>query len=155
MESPARVDFGADRYVPFKRTLAFLGYDFTGATFKMQVRDRKDGGAVRADLSTVTLASAEGVRLIYGGSDTVANHITAGRLKAVPNGYTSASTVILSQVGIRINETTMEAMPFGGEIGGEIGDDLELYWDLHVTPSGGDKDLYAAGTFTLRAGVTQ
>lgn len=154
METPARVDFGADRFVAFIQTLRFIGYDFTGATFKAQVRDRRDGGALRADLSTVVLASAEGVRLVYGGTDTVANHKTAGRLtatEATALGYVDADSIVISQVGIRINETTMEAMPYGTE----RGDDISLYWDIHITPSGGVKDLYAGGAFLVRAGVTE
>lgn len=154
METPARVDFGGDRFVAFIRTLTIIGYDFTAAAFNAQVRDRKDGGTLRADLTTQTLASAEGVRLIYGGTDTVANHITAARMsqaQADALGYTSAQNVTLSQLGIRINETTMEAMPFGTE----RGDDISLYWDLHITPSGGIKDKYAGGDFLVRAGVTE
>src|SRR3546814_1383791 len=42
--------------ISFAYSVAFIGYDITGATFKAQVRDRKDGGFVRADM-TVTLAS--------------------------------------------------------------------------------------------------
>lgn len=153
MDTPASIDWAADRYVPFIRTMAFVDFDFTGATFAMQVRDRKDGGAVRADLATVTTASAEGVRLIYGGTDTVANHIAAGRLtqeQADARGYTSGQSLEMSQVGIRINETTMEAMPFAAE----IGDDRTEYWDIQITPLGGTKDVYARGKFIVRAGVT-
>lgn len=152
MESFAQIDIHADRWVACIRTLAFVGYDFTGATFKSQVRQTKDsGGTPLADLSTVTLSTAEGVRLIYGGTDTVANHITAGRLSEVPPGFTAASSIAVSQLGIRINEATMEAMPLGAE----VGDDAEAAWDLHVTPSGGLKDKFAGGKFVIRAGVTQ
>jgi len=59
--------------------------------------------------------------------------------------------VELSLVRLRINETTMEALPLPGE----RGNDLEYAWDLHVTPSGGIKDKYLGGKFTIRAGVTQ
>lgn len=156
--TPGNLPLAGDRQTPFFETLIFLGLDLTSAVFKLQVRDRKDGGAVRADLATVT-TTAEGVRLLYGGTDTIANHITAGRLEEVPSGtnpatglpYTAADSVEMSQVTFKINETTMEAMPFGTE----TGDDLEIFWDLHVTPSGGLKQVYLEGTFTVRAGVTQ
>lgn len=159
METPATVNLGGDRFVPFIRTLAFLGYDFTGATFAAQVRTRKDGGTLKADLGTVVTASAEGVRLIYGGTALISAHIAAGRLTSVPDAtnpatgvaYVAADSVTLSQLGIRINETTMEAMPYGDD----RGEDEVLYWDLHITPSGGTKDKYAGGTFTVRAGVTE
>lgn len=156
MEQPAKIDLHADHFVACIRTIAFLGYDFTGATFKLQVRQLPDtSGTPLADLATVTLSTAEGVRLIYGGTDTINNHITAGRLKAIPDGYTGTQSVALSQLGIRINETTMDAMPLPQAPDGDLGDDQIFYWDLLITPSGGVKDKFAGGKFVVRAGVTQ
>lgn len=152
METPARIDINADRWVACIRELAFVDYDFTGATFAAQVRATKDAtGSALVDLGTVTSSASEGVRLIYGGTDTIANHITAGRLAEVPTGYASSDSVALSSVGIRINETTMEAMPEPDD----LGDDYVAAWDIHITPSGGIKEKYAGGNFTVRAGVTQ
>jgi hypothetical protein len=151
MQSPGRLPLYGDRWTPFARTLQFEGVDWTGATFAMQVRDRKDGGQVRADLDTVVSASAEGVRLIYGGTATVAAHIAAGRIEEAPEGMASDDSLALSLVGVRINESTMEAMTPATE----IGDDATAYWDLHVTPSGGLKDLYLYGPFFIRAGATE
>src|SRR3546814_12837315 len=51
-----RLPLAANRWTPFAYSVAFIGYDFTGATFQAQVRDRKDGGLVRADMPA-TLAS--------------------------------------------------------------------------------------------------
>ena len=153
MESVPRVDFGADRYVPFIRTIAIIGFDLTGASFASQIRDRRDGGTLRADLLTVGSASAEGVRLIYAGTDTVANHITAGRLtqaQADSQGWAGTDSKTMSQIGIRINESTMESLPFGDP----PGENEKLYWDLQITPPGGTKDVYASGDFVVRAGVT-
>lgn len=151
-ETPGRYDIGADRWVACIRTMAFLGLDFTGAAFSMHVRLKPDlSGSPLVNLATVTTAAEEGVRLIYSGTDTVANHITAGRLPGIPSGYASGDNLLLSQVGIRINETTMEGLPFPAE----RGCDAKLYWDLHITPSGGIKDKYIGGDFTVRAGVTQ
>jgi hypothetical protein len=153
MDTPAALNWAADRNVVFKRTIALPNYDFTGGSFRMQVRDRRDGGATRADLSTVTSGSAEGVRLIYAGTATVAAHIAAARLtqaQADQLGLASGTSLLLSQLGIRINETTMQAMPLGTE----VGDDKVLVHDLLLTPSGGDEDVYARGDFTVRAGVT-
>jgi hypothetical protein len=151
MQSPGKLSLNGDRWTPFVRTLQFEGVDFTDAVFKLQVRDRKDGGAIRADLATVATGAAEGVRLIYGGTDTVANHISAGRIDEVPDGMTTSTTLPLSLVGIRINESTMEGMTPAQEIGG----DAQAWWDLHVTPSGALKELYLFGPFTIRAGVTE
>lgn len=153
MENPGRLPLNGDRYTPFVRTLALFEVDLSGATFAMQVRDRKDGGTVRADLATVTTV-AEGVRIINSGTDSIAGHIAAGFItleQAEDAGYTTTDTVALTLLGIRINESTMEAMPFGTE----VGDDWVGYWDMHITPSGGTKEVWLYGTFTVRAGATQ
>lgn len=152
MQNPGRLPLGGDRWTPFVRTLTFEGIDLTGAAFAMQVRLKPDTpGAPLVDLSTVASASAQGVRLIYGGTDTVANHIAAGRLLAAPKGLLSTDNLALSLVGIRINETTMEGLPAADE----VGNDAPLAWDMHITPASGTKEKYLYGPFTVRAGVTQ
>jgi hypothetical protein len=56
-----------------------------------------------------------------------------------------------TELSIRINEWTMEDLPAATE----VGDDLVLYYDIHITPSGGVKQVYVRGTFTVRGGATQ
>jgi len=147
-----KLDLAADRWTAFIETWEFQEEDLTDATFAMQVRLIKDAsGAPLVDLATVVSSSSEGVRLIYGGTDTVANHITAGRIDAAPDGYEATDSLALSLLGVRINETTMEGLPLPAE----RGDDLNLEWDLHITPSGGLKQKYLGGTFTVRAGATE
>lgn len=151
MITTGRYDIGADRWVACIRTFAFVGLDFTGATFIAQVRLTPDAtGSPLVNLATVGSLASEGICLLYAGTDTITNHIAAGRISEVPSGYTGASSVALSQLGFRINETTMEALPFPAE----RGDDAILAWDMQITPSGGIKDKYLGGTFTVRAGVT-
>lgn len=160
MEQPARIDIHADRWVACVREIAFVGFDFTGATFTAQVRAQKDStGTPLVNLGTVTTSSAEGVRLIYGGTDTITNHIAANRLDSVPSGvnaitgqpYQTSDSIPLSSIGIRINETTMEGLPEPDD----LGDDLTLVWDMHITPTSGLKEKYCGGLFLVRAGVTQ
>lgn len=151
MIQPAKIDISADRWVACIRTMPIVNADLTGAAFKLQVRAFKDvAGTPLADLNTQTSAAVEGVRLIDVTTSTVAAHIAAGRLVEIPSGYASTDSVIVSRVGIRINETTMEAMAFPSE----IGDDARYWWDIHITPAGGIKDVYAAGQFIVRAGAT-
>jgi hypothetical protein len=151
MQIPGNLPLYGDRWTPLACTIEFLGFDFTDATFSMQVRLAGDTpGSPLISLGTVFSAGLEGIRLIYGGTDTVANHIAAGRLNLVPSGLTEASTVELSQVGILISENTMEVMPDGDE----PGDDVVLAWDIHITPLGGVKERWVYGDFTVRAGVT-
>jgi hypothetical protein len=156
-------DISADRWVMCRRTLAFIGYDFTGATFKTEIRQTRDTGAALVTLTTQT-TDVQGIRLIYGGTATIAAHQAAGRLsaeeveaiEAIDNPatgqpYSSGDSVALSLVMLRVDKATMSALPFPASRGG----DIDLYWDLHITPSGGDEGNYAGGTFTVVAGATQ
>lgn len=152
MIQPGRYDIGADRWVACIRTFAFVGLDFTSAVFASHVRLVPDvTGSPLVTLATVGSLASEGISLVYGGTDTITNHIAAGRLTEVPDGYVTGDSLALSQVGFRINETTMEGLPFPTE----RGDDAVLYWDMHITPSGGIKDKYIGGLLTVRAGATQ
>lgn len=52
----------ANRYAPHSDYIDVIGYDFTGAVFKMQVRDAPNGGEIRADIvPTVSVTTDEGV----------------------------------------------------------------------------------------------
>ncbi|SMF70495.1 hypothetical protein [Allosphingosinicella indica] len=140
----------ANRWEPFTTIIEFLGVAFTGATLQAQVRQKKDNpGAALVDLTTVTNPNTEGLRLIYAGSATVADHIAAGRLSGVPDGMGAGDTTALSLVGMRINEATMEALPPAKEIGA----DLTLFWDMQIT-QGGAKRRWLEGPFNVLAGVT-
>lgn len=162
MERPARIDFEADRWVAFIREIAFPGFDFFGATFAAQIRSYPDQpGDPLVNLGTVGASpSAQGVARTYSGTATIAAHIAAGRLtsaiyeKANPATgelYAAGDNLLLSVIRIRVNETTMEGLPYPPE----LGDDLTLYWDLHITPDGSIKEKFAGGKFIVRAGVTQ
>lgn len=152
MIQPARIDIAADRWVACIRTISFVALDFTGATFVAQVRMTPDlAGTPLISLATVGGTGIEGIHLLYAGLATVSAHIGAGRLEVAPSGYELTDNIFLSQLWFRINETSMEALPLPAE----VGDDLELAWDMHITPLGGIKDKYAGGQFVVRAGVTQ
>lgn len=69
-------------------------------------------------------------------------------------GSSSAEGVYIvsaTQAQIRINESTMEGLLEAPE----EGDDLKLYYDLHITPAGGTKQVYLRGPFIVRGGATQ
>lgn len=58
----ARYDSEGNRFAPHTDYLDFEGFNFAGATFKLQIRDRKNGGTVRADLvPTVSVSTVEGL----------------------------------------------------------------------------------------------
>jgi hypothetical protein len=164
MTPPFRLNLEGGRWVPFIATLPLIGIDLTGATFAMALRDVFDGaGAALASLANAASAAAEGVRVVDVTTATVQAHITAGRLPSLPVGVNPATgeafaltdSIIVTRIGIRINETTMEGLPMASALGGERGDELALAWDMHVTPSGGNKTLMFRGTFTVLGGAVQ
>jgi len=147
-----RYDLAADRWVACVRTLSFVGKDLTGATFASHVRLTKDAtGAPLVTLGNAASAAAEGLRVINVATATIAQHIANGWLTVPPPGYELTDTVTITQVGLRINETTMEGLPFPAE----RGQDATLQWDLHITPTGKDKDKYLGGDFIVKAGATE
>lgn len=149
--TPALIPLAGDRRTPFTATLQLEEIDLTGAVLAAQVRLYPDAPFdPLVDLAQVTTGAAEGIRIIYAGSDTVANHIAAGRIEEAPQGMADADTLELTLLGIRINETTMEGMPEG-----QPGQDIAFAWDAHVTPSGELKQKWLYGPFVVRAGVTR
>lgn len=127
---PGTLNLGADRFTPYVCDFIFSGIDLTDAVMKSQVRARRDGGALLADLDTVVTPATEGLYLVSVG--------------AIDSITTSAVTMY-------IDEATMAAMPYGTE----QGDDFLAYWDFQITPDDGVKQVYLRGTFTVRAGVTE
>ncbi len=151
---PAATPLSGGRWVPFSETWGFQGVDLTGSDFRMQIRLTPDAtGAALVDMGAVATASEQGVRLIYAGTATIAALLAAGRMlrDEVAAGALDSDSLALSIVGVRINETVMETLPFPAE----RGTDAVLAWDIHVTPSGQLKQVWAAGPFTILAGTTQ
>lgn len=116
----------APRTVALPATATIRNVDLTGATFLLEIRDRRDGGALRASLGTASSAAEEGVR--------VASVDTSGALP-------------VTALSILINETTMEAMPASPD----PGTDYDIWWGMHITPAGGIKFLAFDAKFTLVA----
>jgi hypothetical protein len=118
------------RWVPFKPFEIDVEWvNLTGATLAMQVRLTRDTpGAPLISLTNQT-SPAEGISV----------------------SVTTVDGLPLSTIEIRINETTMEGLPAASE----LGDDLELFWDMHITPSGGTKAVWAEGPFIVKGGAVQ
>lgn len=130
MATAALVPLSADRWTPFVRTISFE-YDLTGAVLRLQIRlYPNQPGAPLVDLGMVDTLAAQGLKLT-----------------SVDNSGPNP----ISIVSMRINETVMEGLPYMGE----LGDDSELAWDLHVTPATGLKERWLFGPFIVKAGVTQ
>ncbi len=121
----------ADRYGAVVRHIFVVGLDLIGLDMRAQVRLYGDvPGAPLVDLTAVTNGNAQGLRLVEVTSDDA----------GLPT----------SHVELVINETTMEALPYAGE----IGDVTTLAWDWQVTIAGRKRRL-AKGEFQITGdGVT-
>lgn len=150
-----------------RRTLAFVGYDFTAAAFKIDIRLTNDASGSALVALTTQTTDVQGVRLSYAGTDTIANHLAAARLSqnnvdallTATNPVTDAlfqlsDSILLSIVAIRIDKATM-IDPTKIPLPAQRGDVWVGAWDIHITPSGGDEDKYAGGDFIVEGGSTQ
>lgn len=129
----------AHRWSPYVETpIAFEGYDYSAATFAMDLRLYRD--APGAALVSIAGATA--------GSQGISCAVTV-----------DADDVPTSWLTIQYDEATLEALsPFAvtsGVPNRTPGSDLVLYHDLHITGGGHVKRRRAEGTFTIKAGVTQ
>lgn len=117
-----------NRWAPYRVEIDFVGQDFTGATFAAHFRRFRDAAGDPLITLGNSTAPAEGISVSVATDD----------------GITT------STVQIRINETTIEGLPFTSPRGG----DFELVWDLHVTTSG-HKVRWLEGRAPIKAGATQ
>ena len=133
--TPGTLNLRAHRWTPFVFVIDFPGFDFTGASFAMQVRGYRDApGTALISLTTQASPSAEGISVAVATSE------------GVPT----------SSVQIRINETTLEGLLPLSSSGRPAEDpDVPLVWDMHITPAGGSKARWLEGALILVAGVTQ
>lgn len=159
MRTPIAWDLFGDRGIAFADTIPIVGTDFTGAAFSGQVRMYPDAPGTTP---LVTLA----VTLDYGGTDTVANHISAGRLNpaikdyvnpATGTRYADSDSIALSLLALSATAAEMSTAPTGAiPAAAPAVSSVALAYDVLIDPSGGsalDKWLY--GTFTVRGTVTQ
>lgn len=130
MANVAYLPIQVDRYGAAVRQIYIRGLDLAGITMRAQVRLGGDvPGPPLIDLQTVTNGSAQGLRFL---------------------GVTDDAGVPVSQVQMTINETTLEALPYAGELGSET----TLAWDWQITLAG-RKIRVAKGEFVITGdGVT-
>lgn len=143
----ATVPLVGDRWTPFVHEIEYQGDDLTGAAILMHVRLLYDAPGS----PLLSIETGNGIAITYGGTATVAAHIAAKRIAEIPEGMADSDYLPLTIIQFTIPEVSMEVLPFPSERGG----DATFYYDVHITPSGGTKQVWFRGTFTVRAGSTQ
>lgn len=121
--------------VPWVETLAIEGPDYSGATFKMELRTLPGGTGGAVVTLNNAAAGTQGISATYDAA--YVDPITADVF---------AATVLL----FRIDETTMEALPAASPTDASV----SLYHDLHIDPVSGDKFLAIYGSYDYSPGVT-
>lgn len=130
--TPGTLPITVYRNVPFVEPIRFVGYNFTGGTFALQVR---------------TLPGTAGSALIGLTNQTAG---TQGLSVAV----TTESGISVSTLTIQIDEATIDALLPASTNGQKAGTDVLLHYDLVINGGGVGKVRWLEGTFTIAEGVT-
>lgn len=137
MAAPPQIPLLAPKRVPFDDKVPDFRGDYTGATPLMEIRPEPGGDGDPLVSLGPSVSGGEGIAITYDADyDFVHNGTT----------YTGASLI-----RIIVNETTLEGLAYGAD----PADPVTLYYDLHLTPSGGKKFIAFSGTFTIDPGVTR
>ena len=102
----------ANRYVPFVDYVDVAGADFTGAVVAMEIRDRPNGGAVRAAITpTITVTTEEGVPV-----SRIAYTVSEADMEAMPTHPTDPSKDVTFYYDVHLTpDGGTKFIPFGGE----------------------------------------
>jgi hypothetical protein len=133
-DRPGRLDLHANRNVPYLKTaVTFRGPDFTGATFRVQVRLLpQSSGAPLIDLSS---ASVSGDRLLIAAS--------------VIDG------LIVTDVRFFIDRASIDAILPWPANGLEPDTPVKLYWDMTISGPTVNLSRWLEGNFFIHEGVTR
>lgn len=130
--TPGALDIVVYRNTPFLDDIRFVGLDFTGGTFAMQVR-LLPGTAGSALISlTNQTAGTQGLSVVV----------------------TTESGVSVSTLKIQIDESTIDTLLPASSNGQKAGTDVVLFYDLIITGGGVPKTRWLEGRFTIAEGVT-
>lgn len=121
----ANVDLYAPRGVPFVDVTDFVGQNYDGATFRMEVRPFRDAPTLAFALDQQANPAAQGISVAV----------------RTENGLP------VSAVQIRVNETTIEALQFSSPRGGNV----VLQYALDITGGGFGKHRRMQGSFIVEA----
>lgn len=131
-----QINLTVDKRVPLDITIPEMGVNYTGATLFAEIRaEPGDSGAALVTLNPAA-PTAQGLSVTYDP------------------GYVDPEGVLpdgASLVRMIVSETTLEGLAYGAD----TSDPVALHYDIHLTPSGGTKFVFAAGTFKIDPGVTR
>jgi hypothetical protein len=130
--TPGTLNITVYRNVPFLEAIRFVGLDFAGGTFALQVR---------------LLPGTAGDPLISLTNQTAG---TQGLSVAV----TEEDGLDVSTLTIQIDEATIDALLPASTNGQKAGTDVNLFYDLIITATGFPKSRWLEGSFTIAEGVT-
>ncbi|WP_146215330.1 hypothetical protein [Blastomonas natatoria] len=123
---------------PDGATLVIIGPNWSGAAFKMDLRQNPgDTGTAILSITGAT-AGSQGISATYDAA------------YAYVDAQGQPATAPATKVMIQIDEATIEGL----DLGTPTDKPLVLHYDLHITPSGEPKRVYCEGTFTIKPGVT-
>lgn len=126
--NPLQVNLHPRRWTPYRFTVELRAFDFSGATFAMQVRPYRDAQTVLLTLGNAAPGS-QGISCSF-----------------VDDGLSPAASFIV----IEIAEATIETLPFPTP----RGSDLHLAWDMHITSADVPKRRWFEGEFRVIGGAT-
>lgn len=129
MIAPGYLELTLYRWQPNIISFAFVGRDFTGATFKAQVRAYRDA----PDPALISLANAS------AGSQGISVSVA------------TIDGVVVSTVTLQFDETTVEALPFPNP----KGTDPKFVFDLVIDPTDDIKRRWIEGPCIIHGGSTQ
>lgn len=129
MITPGKLDLPLLRWQPFKFSIDFVGLDFTSGTFKAEFRTFRDA----PDPALISLGNA------------------SGSSQGISVSVATSAGIPTSTVEIRIDEATIEGLPFTNP----RGTDFEMVWDLVITATGYPKSRWLEGRANVHGGSTQ
>lgn len=125
----------ASKRVPFDDSIAMMGVDYSGANVAMEIRPEPGGTGTAMVSLGASISGGQGLTVTYDADYPDPDG-------TMPDGATLVRVII--------NETTLEGLAYGAD----RADPVTLHYDIHLTPSGGKKFVFCAGTFTVTPGVT-
>ena len=129
------IPLGAFKRVPFDQTIAWMLADWTGAAVAMEIRPEPGGSGAALVTLGASVSGAQGVAVTYDAD------------YPDPEGVLADGATL---VRIIIDEATLEGLLLGADPAA----DVVLHYDIHLTPVGGKKFIFSAGTFAIKPGVT-